>query len=170
MKTRLGSIALLFLCLFSLVAAAQQSLKPRIIITPNGKAPLKPGSLTLPCFNKCNGDVSLIKKRDEKGRCVVKMKIPCAPYGCENKTGMCRSSCTHDTICSGGAICRKDQKRCVFVNYRCIGDRVRRSDNKYETCTPYQCKAGTCMQKCALATDCSRGFVCDREKEKCIRM
>lgn len=116
------------------------------------------------CKTSCDVDVSIIRERNPSGECVVKAAIPCSPYSCNSKTGLCNSSCTGKYVgCTVGAYCVNSVKRCVSLGNICSasGDYVIRPDQKHISCGDYKCRAGSCMELCQKTDDCKRGLVCN---------
>lgn len=116
----------------------------------------------------CKNDAVLIQRRSGSGMIQAvhpEEVIPCFPYGCDAANSRCLMECQSNSACANGAVCNPQLKQCVPFAYRCELDggspNIVTPDGKLTSCSPYLCKGGVCNSRCAVATDCDKGYVCD---------
>lgn len=114
------------------------------------------------CASSCLGSVSTVYRKTEQGQCSAWFRVPCDPYGCEENTGMCRSTCANDTDCGEGSSCSTTTGLCSAAAPRCTTAYAVMSPNRQvESCEPYKCRAGACRESCTKSNDCAKGYACN---------
>lgn len=113
----------------------------------------------------CQGDIlTTAGLCDGAGACVAEVRLSCAPFLCDSRTGTCFSSCTSDAQCSGGRPCTRgscasyggtpcsENAECEsgFCSYGACCDRA--CNGPCETCG-HAGSTGTCTPVAAGALD-----------------
>jgi hypothetical protein len=118
--------------------------------------------------SKCTGDVAQPAAFcDGSGTCTTPGTKNCLPYGCNTTMGACRTTCTTDTQCAGGAQCNATTGQCAVTSNTCKDATTVIAPSGTETsCAPYKCTAGVCGEVCTTNSDCAGGASC--VKSKCV--
>jgi MYXO-CTERM domain-containing protein len=123
-----------------------------------------PGSATA-CGDpaSCTGDVSQAQGScDGAGACTIPATANCLPYTCDSATGACKTTCTFDGDCSQGAKCDTSTGKCAVTTATCKGPyTVAQPNGQEESCAPYKCVGGACVDSCSTDNDCAPGYDCD---------
>jgi N-acetylneuraminic acid mutarotase len=104
---------------------------------------------------------------DGKGACAAATKTPCAGFACDEGSRACKLGCGSKDDCLAGYVCQAG--KCVTPTDECVpnGSAVAKADGGIETCSPFVCKAGSCLTQCNTTDDCEAGLVCDVEAKTC---
>ena len=122
------------------------------------------------CASSCLGSVSTVHRQGASGQCLAWFRVPCDPYGCDDTSGMCRQSCANDTQCGQGAKCNTSTGMCTAAPPACIdASTVRLANGQTESCSPYECRAGSCRETCESSNDCASGFGCN-SYGRCVKV
>jgi MYXO-CTERM domain-containing protein len=79
---------------------------------------------------------------------------------------VCLTGCRVDADCTPGHACRDGA--CAVPEDFCEDEAtLRRRDGTTESCEPYICRTGACLESCSIAAQCASGLVCD-SKHRCI--
>jgi hypothetical protein len=114
------------------------------------------------CPSTCVGTVSTVYRQDAQGQCQVWFRVPCAPFSCEDSSGVCRAACQSNNDCEGGSVCSTVTGVCSSAPPMCLDvSTVRSANGQSHSCEPYECRAGSCRETCDSSNDCSSGFVCN---------
>jgi MYXO-CTERM domain-containing protein len=98
---------------------------------------------------------------DGSGSCTVPGTKNCLPYGCDTDTGVCKTGCISDIDCAQGAECHAGTGKCAIMGATCKDSYTVKLPNGVEqSCKPYQCVGGACMDACATTGDCAPGYQC----------
>lgn len=113
------------------------------------------------CVNKCvNGMAEILAPSGSQ--CDVAYAIPCFPNECDAQGLTCRvARCLSNHDCSPGAACNQADGRCTPISYFCPDPwTVEAASGSKESCSPYKCKAGSCVSACSGVGDCYPGYQC----------
>ena len=103
---------------------------------------------------------------DGTGECPAEKLIECAPYVCG--ADQCRTECDGDDDCTDGSVCDLPTKKCISGS-ACVDDfTVQEVGKGPESCEPYRCIAGSCLERCTDTTDCVSSHVCDSDTSQCV--
>jgi hypothetical protein len=108
----------------------------------------------------CTGDVAHIATCDG-ATCTELATYNCNPFTCAKDGLECAAKCTSDAQCSEGAVCNVGRGECANTPSTCADTFAIKSNNgQLISCSPYQCRAGSCQQQCSSPSECAPGFTC----------
>ncbi len=114
------------------------------------------------CPSACMGSVSTVYRKNAEGQCLAWFRVPCDPYECDAKSGMCRYSCASDEQCGQGSKCDTNTGMCTSAPAACVDAvTVRSANGQTHSCLPYKCRAGVCRESCESSNDCKNGYSCN---------
>jgi MYXO-CTERM domain-containing protein len=121
-----------------------------------------PGSATECAAASCSGDVSQPAGQcDGAGSCTIPSTESCLPYGCDATSGTCKSACVSDADCGQGSKCDTATGKCAIAGATCKDAyTVLLPNGQEQSCEPYQCVGGACLDACATTSDCAPGYEC----------
>jgi MYXO-CTERM domain-containing protein len=121
-----------------------------------------PSSGTSCAPSSCAGDVSQPAGYcDGSGTCTVPATKNCLPFTCDTATGGCKTSCRSDLDCALGAKCDTITSRCAIIGASCKDAyTVQLANGQEQSCRPYQCVGGACLDACTTSADCAPGYQC----------
>lgn len=152
------------------VATARAAAPARGVQPGVRSAPAGAGGDGGSCASSCLGSVSTVYRESAPGQCLAWFRVPCDPYGCDDTSGMCRQSCANDTQCGQGAKCNTSTGMCTAAPPACIdASTVRLANGQTESCSPYECRAGSCRETCESSNDCASGFGCN-SYGRCVKV
>jgi galactose oxidase-like protein len=112
------------------------------------------------CGTSCEDDALSASSCDGEGRCVASPSTTCPKgLGCDTD-GSCRSACASDAECQPGLTCRDEAcgEPAVFCADRST---LHELDGAEQSCAPFACVSGHCLDSCESAAQCAEGLVCD---------
>jgi hypothetical protein len=114
------------------------------------------------CDSTCVNSVTVVRQWSASaGACVTWFAYPCEPYDCDDDGRTCRTSCVSDVDCSQGALCDTATGRCTTGPTVCSDAfTVEQANGAQQSCAPYRCVAGTCMEHFDGIGGCAPGFQC----------
>lgn len=129
---------------------------------PAGTASAPGGGQGAECASSCLGNVSTVSQANAQGQCQAWFRVPCDPYGCDAKSGMCRNACASDAQCGQGSKCNTNTGMCTSAPPACADAvTVKSANGQSESCLPYKCRAGACRESCDGSSDCASGHSCN---------
>jgi hypothetical protein len=122
-----------------------------------------PDSATECAAASCTGDVTQpASSCDGAGACKAPSTQNCLPYTCDTTTGACKTSCAMDGDCSQGAKCNTTTGKCAVTTATCKTPySVAQPNGQEESCMPYKCVGGACVDSCSANADCAPGYECN---------
>jgi hypothetical protein len=86
----------------------------------------------------------------------------CLPYACDAASATCKTSCVTESDCAAGASCDTVSGQCAIVGAICKDAyTVQQPNGQEQSCAPYRCVGGACMDACTTTSDCAPGYACD---------
>lgn len=124
-----------------------------------------------PCPTVCatkSGESTSVKERafnPATNKCEVVAVSSCAPFTCDQTTGMCNFECVSGSECAPGTLCNPQTKVCGYAIPVC-GNRetLVLGSGQQLPCSPYACAAGQCGTQCATNNDCAAKHACTQGK------
>ncbi len=128
-----------------------------------------PGAATQCADALCvNDSVQPPSHCDGTGQCAAPSLTDCGDYGCDTATGACKTTCTTNADCKGGAVCDASSSTCSSEGATCADEyTVKAPNGSLSSCNGYKCVAGACQQQCATQTDCAPGYDC--QGTQCVK-
>jgi hypothetical protein len=112
--------------------------------------------------SSCAGDVTQpAGSCDNSGLCAVPATRNCLPYTCDSGSGACKTGCQSDLDCALGAKCDSVGGKCAIIGASCKdAHTVKLANGQEQSCEPYQCLGGACLDACTTTADCAPGYAC----------
>jgi hypothetical protein len=109
------------------------------------------------------------------GRCHIEttgvctdVQEQCEPFACNASGNACATACTSSAECAGGRACNATGQCVLVETVQCDGvSTVVSPDGTTRDCSPFQCRDGACLSRCASIDDCTAPTVCD-ESGTCV--
>ena len=123
----------------------------------------QPATMThAPCPARCVNGMAEIQQYIGN-QCAVAYAVPCFPNTCDANGVTCRvTQCSSDHDCAPGASCNVTNGLCAPIAYFCRDAFTIEASNAQEnSCSPYQCLAGSCKQTCSSNGECAPGYSCN---------
>lgn len=118
------------------------------------------------CGSSCDDAVLEPATCDGEGHCQPGPSHACpGGFACATDRA-CHDRCEVDADCRSGLGCRDAEcvPRAVYCSERST---LHTLDGDEQSCAPFACVSGACLESCASAAQCAEGFVCD-ENDECI--
>src|SRR5262249_9557689 len=105
------------------------------------------------CASTCANGSQSVSTCDGNGNCKpFPTPIPCGAYACDGTTA-CKTDCTTSADCAPSFVCSTDNT-CVVASIACVDDHTLKDEaGNLTDCTPFVCKANSCLQTCTSVDD-----------------